>query len=104
MIAQSCAGGCASGAISETGQQRTLAERGFKDEPYRSRSLAEAGTSGFVAGCRVNQLDAPSFGALEGTLDDNYQIYGLIRDIRIDDDGLVRQWSQRMDRSCRHRG
>jgi hypothetical protein len=45
-----------------------------------------------VAGCRVNQLDAPSFGALvRAPLTDAYQIFGLIHDIRIDDDGLVRQ-------------
>ena len=26
--------------------------------------LLRSGTAGFVVGCRVNQLDAPSFGAL----------------------------------------
>jgi hypothetical protein len=60
--------------------------------PIEVGRLLRAGTSGFVAGCRVNQLNAPSFGALvRAPLDDNYQIYGLIHDIRIDDDGLVRQ-------------
>jgi len=54
--------------------------------------LLRAGTTGFVAGCRVNQLDAPSFGALvRAPLGDGYQIFGLIYDIHIDDDGLVRQ-------------
>ncbi len=54
--------------------------------------LLRAGTTGFVAGCRVNQLDAPAFGALiRAPLSDNYQVYGLIHDIHIDDDGLVRQ-------------
>ena len=54
--------------------------------------LLRAGTTGFIAGCRVNQLDAPSFGALvRAPLSDAYQIYGLIHDIHIDDDGLVRQ-------------
>lgn len=54
--------------------------------------LLRAGTSGFVAGCRVNQLDAPMFGALvRAPLTDTYQVYGLIHDIHIDDDGLVRQ-------------
>ena len=54
--------------------------------------LLRAGTTGFVAGCRVNQLDAPSFGALvRAPLMDAYQIFGLIYDIHIDDDGLVRQ-------------
>ena len=54
--------------------------------------LLRAGTTGFIAGCRVNQLDAPSFGALvRAPLGDGYQIFGLIYDIHIDDDGLVRQ-------------
>ena len=54
--------------------------------------LLRAGTTGFIAGCRVSQLDAPSFGALvRAPLGDGYQVYGLIYDIHIDDDGLVRQ-------------
>jgi hypothetical protein len=54
--------------------------------------LLRAGTTGFIAGCRVNQLDAPMFGALvRAPLTDVYQVYGLIHDIHIDDDGLVRQ-------------
>jgi len=54
--------------------------------------LLRAGTTGFIAGCRVNQLDAPAFGALvRAPLSDSYQVYGLIYDIHIDDDGLVRQ-------------
>lgn len=54
--------------------------------------LLRAGTTGFVAGCRVSQLDAPSFGALVRVpVDSSYQIYGVIYDMRIDDDGLVRQ-------------
>ena len=54
--------------------------------------LLRAGTTGFVVGCRVNQIDAPSVGALvRVALDGGYQVYGLIHDIHIDDDGLVRQ-------------
>jgi hypothetical protein len=54
--------------------------------------LLRAGTTGFIAGCRVNQLDVPSFGALvRAPLGTGYQVYGLIHDIHIDDDGLVRQ-------------
>jgi hypothetical protein len=54
--------------------------------------LLRAGTTGFTAGCRVNQLEAPSFGALvSAPLEGGYEVYGLIYDIRIDDDGLVRQ-------------
>jgi len=54
--------------------------------------LLRAGTTGFIAGCRVNQLNAPSFGSLvRAPLGDGYQIFGIIYDIHIDDDGLVRQ-------------
>jgi hypothetical protein len=54
--------------------------------------LLRAGTSGFIFGCRVTQMDSPSFGALVRVpLVGDYQIYGLIYDIHIDDDGLVRQ-------------
>jgi hypothetical protein len=54
--------------------------------------LLRSGTTGFVVGCRVNQLDAPSFGAMVRVpLEESYQVYGLIYDIHIDDDGLVRQ-------------
>lgn len=54
--------------------------------------LLRANTAGFVVGCRVNQLEAPSFGYLVRVPQENgYQIFGLIHDIHIDDDGLVRQ-------------
>jgi len=54
--------------------------------------LLRAGTTGFIAGCRVNQLEAPALGALvRAPLGADYQVYGLIHDIHIDDDGLVRQ-------------
>lgn len=54
--------------------------------------LLRASTAGFVVGCRVSQVGAPAFGSLVRVpLDESYQIYGLIYDIHIDDDGLVRQ-------------
>ena len=54
--------------------------------------LLRASTSGFVVGCRVSQLEAPSFGCLVRVpLEAGYAVYGLIHDIHIDDDGLVRQ-------------
>lgn len=54
--------------------------------------LLRANTSQFVVGCRVSQAEAPSFGALVRVdLGENYGVYGLIWDIRIDDDGIVRQ-------------
>jgi len=54
--------------------------------------LLRAGTTGFVAGCSVSQLETPAFGALvRSPLDKDYSVYGLITGIHIDDDGLVRQ-------------
>lgn len=54
--------------------------------------LLRAGTTGFIAGCRVSQLTVPAFGALvRAPLGAGYQVYGIIHDIHIDDDGLVRQ-------------
>ena len=54
--------------------------------------LLRSGTSGFVAGCSVSQLEAPAFGALvRAPVGEEYGVYGLITDIHIDDDGLVRQ-------------
>jgi hypothetical protein len=54
--------------------------------------LLRASTTGCVVGCRVNQLDAPAFGGMVRIpLDESTEVYGLIYDIHIDDDGLVRQ-------------
>ncbi len=54
--------------------------------------LLRASTTDCVVGCRVSQANVPAFGALVRIpLDASYQIYGLIYDIRIEDDGLVRQ-------------
>jgi len=54
--------------------------------------LLRAGTTGFIAGCRVSQWTVPAFGALvRAPLEPGYQVFGLIDDIHIDDDGLVRQ-------------
>jgi hypothetical protein len=54
--------------------------------------LLRSGTTGFVVGCKVTQLSAPSFGALVRVpLEAGYQVYGLIYDMHIEDDGLVRQ-------------
>lgn len=54
--------------------------------------LLRASTTDCVVGCRVSQVSAPAFGALMRIpLKEDYSIYGLIYDIRIEDDGLVRQ-------------
>lgn len=54
--------------------------------------LLRASNTGFVAGCSVAQLEVPALGMLvRASLGDGYQVYGLITDIHIEDDGLVRQ-------------
>jgi hypothetical protein len=56
--------------------------------------LLRASTAGFVAGCRVTQFenDPPAMGTLVRVpLGRGSEAYGLIYDIHIDDDGLVRQ-------------
>jgi len=54
--------------------------------------LLRASITGCVVGCAVTQLEAPQFGGLSRIpLGAGYQVFGLIYDIHIDDDGLVRQ-------------
>jgi len=54
--------------------------------------VLRAGTRDLVVGRRVGKLDAPSFGSLiRAPVAPSRQVYALIYDIRIEDDGLVRQ-------------
>ena len=55
--------------------------------------VLRASTAGFAVGCRVAQLETPAFGGLVKAqpLDDREAIYGLIYDMHIDDDPLVRR-------------
>lgn len=54
--------------------------------------LLRAGTTGCVVGCRVTQISVPVFGGMVCIpLEDGSQVFGIITDIHIDDDGLVRQ-------------
>ncbi len=56
--------------------------------------VLRASTAGFSAGARVNQLGAPAFGMIvraQPRADDREIVYGLLYDIHIDDDPLVRQ-------------
>lgn len=54
--------------------------------------LLRANTTEFVVGCHVSQLTIPEFGCLVRVpILPETQAYGLIYDIHIDDDGLVRQ-------------
>ncbi len=53
--------------------------------------LLRAGITGCVVGCRVSQATPILGGLVRIPLDDRLEVYGLIHDIHIDDDGLVRQ-------------
>ncbi len=55
--------------------------------------VLRANTTGFAVGCRVNQLTTPGFGSLikAQPADKRETIYGLIYDIHIDDDQLIRR-------------
>lgn len=54
--------------------------------------LLRSSTTECVVGCRVSQVDVPSLGCLVRIpLEGGYEVYGLIADIHVDDDGLVRQ-------------
>lgn len=54
--------------------------------------LLRSSTSGCVVGCRVDQAGAPVFGSLVRIpLEEGLQVFGLVHDIHIEDDGLVRQ-------------
>lgn len=55
--------------------------------------ILRASTAGFAVGCRVGQLHAPAFGSLVKAqpIDAREAIYGLIYDMHVDDDPLVRR-------------
>lgn len=54
--------------------------------------LLRASTTECVVGCRVSQVEVPALGCLVRIpLERGYEVYGLIADIHIDDDGLIRQ-------------
>jgi hypothetical protein len=54
--------------------------------------LLRSSITGCVVGCNLSQATTPSFGQMVLIpLDDKVRVFGLIYDIHIDDDGLVRQ-------------
>lgn len=64
--------------------------------------LLSSSTTQFVVGCRVHQLQDPGFGSLvRVNLEQDYQAFGLIYDVVIKGDELIRQLvtSQDMDSS-----
>ena len=56
--------------------------------------VLQAGTRGFAIGCAVMQPDIPAFGSfVKAELEASRQvIYGLIYDVRVEDDPFVRQF------------
>jgi hypothetical protein len=49
-------------------------------------------TTGFVFGCKLNQITNLGFGTMVQVMQENEDItYGLVYDIQIEDDGLVKQ-------------
>jgi hypothetical protein len=61
-------------------------------KPIQIGYLLRSSTTGFVVGCPVSQLETPALGSLvNAPLEREYSVYGLITDIHIEDDGLVRQ-------------
>ncbi len=65
----------------------------MKDVNQEFGRILRASTSGFAVGCRVSQLEAPAFGSLVKAqpVDAREAIYGLIYDMHVDDDPLVRR-------------
>ena len=63
-----------------------------QENPIIGRIL-RASTTGFAVGCRVGQLNLPAFGSLVKAqpVDEREAIYGLIYNMNIDDDPLVRR-------------
>lgn len=60
--------------------------------PIAIGRLLRANTAGCAFGCRLTQANTPAFGDMVRIpLSNASQIYGLVHDIHIDDDGLVRQ-------------
>ena len=54
--------------------------------------LLKSNATGCVVGCWVSQFNEPQFGGLVRIpVSEDYQVYGMIYDIQVEDDGLVRQ-------------
>ncbi len=71
---------------------RTGGGRRIYDTTNRNRTFTAGRDNGLYCRLPRLQLTVPAFGALvRAPLSDSYQVYGLIHDIHIDDDGLVRQ-------------
>ena len=61
-------------------------------ERQRIGRLLRASTSSFSVGCRTLEADLPIFGSLVRVeLNGGGTVYGLVYDVRVDDDPFVRQ-------------
>ena len=65
----------------------------MNEEPVEIGRVLRANTTGFAVGSRVNQLSTPGFGSLVKAqpAGEHEAIYGLIYNINIDDDQLIRR-------------
>lgn len=64
----------------------------MKQAPIEIGRLLRSSLTGFVAGCRVTQPNLPVFGTLVRVpINADLEAFGLVYDIHMDDDGLVRQ-------------
>jgi hypothetical protein len=71
-----------------------MAELQFRSEdPVSIGRVLRASTQGFVVGCQVRHLSTPSFGCLVKAqpVDAREVIFGLIYNMNVDDDPLVRR-------------
>lgn len=60
--------------------------------PIEIGRLLRSNLTGFVAGCRLGQQGLPSLGTLVRVpINTRLEAFGLVHDIHMDDDGLVRQ-------------
>ncbi len=64
----------------------------MREQIVKIGRLLRADNRHFVVGCHVSQISRPAYGALvKAPVEQGFDIYGLIYEMRIDDDGLVRQ-------------
>ena len=62
------------------------------EKSYQIGYLLRSGITGFVAGCPIVDQEVPRFGELvRAPLGEQDSIYGIVHDLSIVDDGLVRQ-------------
>src|SRR3990170_1140124 len=64
----------------------------MSEKSYQIGHLLRSGISGFVAGCPIIDQEIPRFGELvQAPMGEKDRIYGIVHEISIADDGLVRQ-------------